>query len=112
MKQRPQHAIGITNIVFVEILAGQVESGKGEGTVEGDFGHDGGLVDNLSAPPKPDPAALLQRGAQQPALRNPASPPPSVLLDWKPPPSDGWPRRRECYSREPAVIQSAGRFER
>jgi hypothetical protein len=71
MKQRPQHAIGVADVVFVVIAPRQIEEGGGDIAVGRQLWRAARPLADRTAVAEPDPAVALQRGAQsrrQPAL--------------------------------------------
>ncbi len=62
MEQRPEHAVGVADIIFVKILPREIDGRKGQLPVGGDIGLGMYRFLNLAAPTEPDAAALLQRG--------------------------------------------------
>src|SRR6201993_5488538 len=62
MEQRPEHAVGVADIIFVIILPREINGGKGQLPGGGDTGLGTSRFLNLAAPTEPDAAALLQSG--------------------------------------------------
>src|SRR6266478_5104309 len=62
MEQGPEYAIGVVDIIFVKILAGEIKGRKSQSPIGDDTGLGLRRVLNLAAPAEPDAPTLLQSG--------------------------------------------------
>ena len=71
VEQRPQHPVGVADVIFVEVAPRQIDDRRGDVAVDGQFWRFARALADRTAIPEPEAAGALQRSPQrdrQPAL--------------------------------------------
>ena len=109
VKQRPQHAIGVADVIFLVIAPRQVERGGGDLAGRHQLRLAARPLGDVAAEPEPHPAGLLERGAdaRPPARRGWPCPARSGRPGWRRRPADDR-RRAPSPCRRAAGADRAG----